>query len=173
MSKILVIAEHDGSKLNPATAKCVACASAIPGADVSVLVLAASAATVAAQAANIAGVARVLTLENAAFAQALAAVIAPALVGATGDHTHIFGPSTTFGKDLMPRVAALLGAPQISDLMAVESATRFKRPIYAGNAIVTVECAADSKVVATVRVASFEAAGASSVAAPIEALQLS
>ncbi|MBU3671621.1 MAG: electron transfer flavoprotein subunit alpha/FixB family protein [Sinobacteraceae bacterium] len=173
MSKILVIAEHDGSKLNPATAKCVACASAIPGADISVLVLAASAGAVAAQAANIAGVARVLTLENAVFAQALAATIAPAVVGATGDHTHIFGPSTTFGKDLMPRIAALLGAPQISDLMAVESATRFKRPIYAGNAIVTVECAADSKVVATVRVASFEAAGAASAAAPIEALQLS
>ncbi|NDE00392.1 MAG: electron transfer flavoprotein subunit alpha/FixB family protein [Gammaproteobacteria bacterium] len=172
MSKILVIAEHDGSKLNPATAKCVACASAIPGADISVLVLAASAGVIAAQAASIAGVNRVLTIENSAFAQALAAVIAPAVVGAAGEYTHVFGPSTTFGKDLMPRVAALLGAPQISDLMAVESATRFKRPIYAGNAIVTVECAADSKVVATVRTASFEAAGAASAAAPIEALPL-
>jgi electron transfer flavoprotein alpha subunit len=172
MSKILVIAEHDGSKLNPATAKCVACASAIPGADISVLVLAASAGAIAAQAASIAGVARVLTLENPAFAQALAAVIAPAVVGAASEYSHVFGPSTTFGKDLMPRVAALLGAPQISDLMAVESATRFKRPIYAGNAIVTVECAAGSKVVATVRTASFEAAGAASAAAPIEALQL-
>ena len=172
MSKILVIAEHDGSKLNPATAKCVACASAIPGADITVLVLAASAGAVAAQAANIAGVKRVVTLENPAFTQALAAVIAPAVVSVAGDYTHVFGPSTTFGKDLMPRIAALLGAPQISDLMAVESATRFKRPIYAGNAIVTVECQADSKVVATVRTASFEAAGAASAAAPIEALQL-
>ncbi|MFZ9477656.1 MAG: electron transfer flavoprotein subunit alpha/FixB family protein [Steroidobacteraceae bacterium] len=172
MSKILVIAEHDGSKLNPATAKCVACASAIPGAEISVLVLAASAGVIAAQAASIAGVNRVLTIENSAFAQALAALIAPAVVGAAGEYTHVFGPSTTFGKDLMPRVAALLGAPQISDLMAVESATRFKRPIYAGNAIVTVECAADSKVVATVRTASFEAAGAASAAAPIEALPL-
>jgi electron transfer flavoprotein alpha subunit len=172
MSKILVIAEHDGSKLNPATAKCVACASAIPGADISVLVLAASAGAVAAQAASIAGVSRVLTIENSAFAQPLAAVIAPAVVGVASDYTHVFGPSTTFGKDLMPRVAALLGAPQISDLMAVESATRFKRPIYAGNAIVTVECTAGSKVVATVRTASFEAAAAASAAAPIEALQL-
>jgi len=172
MSKILVIAEHDGSKLNPATAKCVACASAIPGADISVLVLAASAGTVAAQAATIAGVNRVLTLENAAFTQALAATIAPAVVSVAGDFTHVFGPSTTFGKDLMPRIAALLGAPQISDLMAVESATRFKRPIYAGNAIVTVESQGGTKVVATVRTASFEAAGAASAAAPIEALPL-
>lgn len=172
MSKILVIAEHDGSKLNPATAKCVACASAIPGADITVLVLAASAGAVAAQAASIAGVKRVVTLESPAFTQALAAVIAPAVVSVAGDYTHVFGPSTTFGKDLMPRIAALLGAPQISDLMAVESATRFKRPIYAGNAIVTVECQAGSKVVATVRTASFEAAGAASAAAPIEALQL-
>ena len=172
MSKILVIAEHDGSKLNPATAKCVACASAIPGADITVLVLAASAGAVAAQAASIAGVKRVVTLESPAFTQALAAVIAPAVVSVAGDYSHVFGPSTTFGKDLMPRIAALLGAPQISDLMAVESATRFKRPIYAGNAIVTVERQADSKVVATVRTASFEAAGAASAAAPIEALQL-
>lgn len=172
MSKILVIAEHDGSKLNPATAKCAACASAIPGADITVLVLAASAGAVAAQAASIAGVKRVVTLESPAFTQALAAVIAPAVVSVAGDYTHVFGPSTTFGKDLMPRIAALLGAPQISDLMAVESATRFKRPIYAGNAIVTVECQAGSKVVATVRTASFEAAGAASAAAPIEALQL-
>jgi len=172
MSKILVIAEHDGSKLNPATAKCVACASAIPGADISVLVLAASVGTVAAQAATIAGVNRVLTLEHAAFTQALAATIAPAVVSVAGDFTHVFGPSTTFGKDLMPRIAALLGAPQISDLMAVESATRFKRPIYAGNAIVTVESQGGTKVVATVRTASFEAAGAASAAAPIEALPL-
>jgi electron transfer flavoprotein alpha subunit len=127
---------------------------------------------VAAQAASIAGVKRVVTLESPAFTQALAAVIAPAVVSVAGDYSHVFGPSTTFGKDLMPRIAALLGAPQISDLMAVESATRFKRPIYAGNAIVTVECQADSKVVATVRTASFEAAGAASAAAPIEALQL-
>jgi electron transfer flavoprotein alpha subunit len=137
-----------------------------------VLVLAASAGAVAAQAASIAGVKRVVTLESPAFTQALAAVIAPAVVSVAGDYSHVFGPSTTFGKDLMPRIAALLGAPQISDLMAVESATRFKRPIYAGNAIVTVECQADSKVVATVRTASFEAAGAANAAAPIEALQL-
>ena len=72
--------------------------------------------------------------------------------------SHVFGPSTTFGKDLMPRVAALLDAPQVSDVMSIESATRFRRPIYAGNAITTVEVTAGSKVVATIRIASFEAA---------------
>ena len=167
MSKILVIAEHDGSKLNPATAKCVACASAIPGADITVLVLAASAGAVAAQAASIAGVKRVVTLESPAFTQALAAVIAPAVVSVAGDYSHVFGPSTTFGKDLMPRIAALLGAPQISDLMAVESATRFKRPIYAGNAIITVEIPADRQIVATVRVASYQPVATQATAAPI------
>jgi electron transfer flavoprotein alpha subunit len=75
-----------------------------------------------------------------------------------GDFSHVFGPSTSFGKDLMPRVAALLGVGQVSDLMAVESAYRFRRPIYAGNAIVTVEADSARKLIATVRVASFQAA---------------
>ncbi|MFL6577567.1 MAG: electron transfer flavoprotein subunit alpha/FixB family protein, partial [Povalibacter sp.] len=73
-------------------------------------------------------------------------------------YTHVFGPSTTFGKDLMPRVAALLGVGPLSDIMAVESPYRFRRPVYAGNAVVTVEASSDKKVVATVRVASFQAA---------------
>ena len=79
--------------------------------------------------------------------------------------SHIFGPSTSFGKDLMPRLAALLGVGQISDLMAVESAWRFRRPIYAGNAIVSVEADPARKVIATVRVASFQAAPAGGSAA--------
>ena len=81
------------------------------------------------------------------------------------DFTHVFAPSTTFGKDLMPRVAALLDAPQVSDVMSIESATRFKRPIYAGNAITTVEVAGGTKIVATIRTASFEAAAAGGSAA--------
>ena len=172
MSQILIVAEHDGRTLNPAIAKCVRCAREIPDAKITVAVLAVEPETIAAQAATLEGVSRVLAVAHGAFAQPLASVFAPALVMIADGYSHVFGPSTTFGKDLMPRVAALLGAPQISDLMAVESATRFKRPIYAGNAIVTVECAADSKVVATVRTASFEAAGAASAAAPIEALPL-
>jgi electron transfer flavoprotein alpha subunit len=81
------------------------------------------------------------------------------------NYTHVFGPSTTFGKDLMPRVAALLGVGQLSDIMAVESAYKFRRPIYAGNAIVTMEAPQDKKLVATVRTASFQPAAAGGSAA--------
>jgi electron transfer flavoprotein alpha subunit len=158
MSKILVIAEHDGAKLNPSTSKCVSCASKIGGSSIDVLVLAADGAAVAAQAATIGGVGKVLVAENAANAELLAAVLAPQVAKLAAGYTHVFGPSTTFGKDLMPRVAALLGVGQVTDIMAVEGAHAFKRPIYAGNAVLTLEVPADAIVVATVRVASFEAA---------------
>lgn len=158
MSKILVIAEHDGAKLNPSTSKCVTCASKISGASIEVLVLAADGSAVAAQAAALAGVGKVLVADNAANAEPLAAVLAPQVAKLATGYTHVFGPSTTFGKDLMPRVAALLGVGQVSDIAAVEGAQVFKRPIYAGNAVLTVEVPAGSVVVATVRVASFEAA---------------
>jgi len=158
MSRILIVAEHDGAKLNPSTSKCVTCAAKIPGASVDILVLAADAAAVAAQAAAVAGVGKVLAVDNPANAEPLAAVQAPQVAKLAADYTHVFGPSTTFGKDLMPRVAALLGVGQVTDIMAVEGAHCFKRPIYAGNAVLTVEVPADAKVVATVRVASFEAA---------------
>ena len=172
MAKVLIVAEHDGSKLNPATAKCVACASQIAGADISIAVFAADPTAVATQAAALQGVARVHTVAHPLHAQPLAATIAPQLAELAAGHSHVFGPSTTFGKDLMPRVAALLGAPQISDVMAAESATRFKRPIYAGNAIITVNTPADKPVVATVRTASWPAAGNGGSAA-MESLSLS
>lgn len=168
MAKVLIVAEHDGSKLNPATAKCVACASQIVGAEISIAVFAADPAAVATQAASLQGVARVHTVAHALHAQPLAATIAPQLAELAAGHSHVFGPSTTFGKDLMPRVAALLGAPQISDVMAAESATRFRRPIYAGNAIITVDVPADRQIVATVRVASYQPV-ATQAAAPIMA----
>lgn len=158
MSKILVIAEHDGSKLNPSTSKCVTCASKIAGGTIDVLVLAADGSSVAAQAAAIAGVGKVLVADNAANAEPLAAVLAPQVAKLAAGYTHVLGPSTTFGKDLMPRVAALLGVNQVTDIMAVDGAYTFKRPIYAGNAVLTLETPADAIVVATVRVASFEAA---------------
>jgi electron transfer flavoprotein alpha subunit len=164
---ILIVAEHDGARLNPSTAKCVTCAAAIPGAQITVAVCAADAGAVAAQAAALQGVARVLAVENPANAHLLAAVLAPQIAALAGPFTHVLGPSTTFGKDLMPRLAALLDTAQISDIMAVEGATRFRRPIYAGNAIVTVEVEAGAKVVGTVRTASFQAAAAGG-AAPIE-----
>jgi electron transfer flavoprotein alpha subunit len=165
MSKILVIAEHDGAKLNPSTSKCVSCASKIGGSSIDVLVLAADGAAVAAQAATIGGVGKVLVAENAANAELLAAVLAPQVAKLAAGYTHVFGPSTTFGKDLMPRVAALLGVGQVTDIMAVEGAHAFKRPIYAGNAVLTLEVPADAIVVATVRVASFEAAAQAGSAA--------
>jgi electron transfer flavoprotein alpha subunit len=158
MSKVLIVAEHDGAKLNLSTAKCVTCARGIPGAEITVVVCATDAAAVAAQAAQLTGVAGVLTLENPANAHLLSAVVAPQIVALASAFTHVLCASTTFGKDLMPRIAALLDTAQVSDIMAVESPTRFRRPIYAGNAIVTVEFDGSAKVVGTVRAASFEAA---------------
>ena len=158
MAKVLIIAEHDGSALNPSTAKCVSCAAAIEGAEIDIAVLAASAADVAAQAAEILSVNRVLTIERPENEHAVTAVLAPQVAAMAGGYSHIFGPSTTFGRDLMPPVAALLGVNQVSDIMSVEGSHSFKRPVYAGNAIVTVEAPADSLLVATVRVASWPAA---------------
>jgi electron transfer flavoprotein alpha subunit len=161
MQKVLIIGEHDGKALNPATAKCVTCAQAIPDAEVTIALLGADTSGVAAQAAAIAGVKAVLRVDRPENEHPLAAIFAPQIAALAADYSHVFGPSTSFGKDLMPRVAALLGAPQVSDLMAVEAAYRFKRPIYAGNAIITVEADPSRKLVATVRVASFLAAPAS------------
>jgi electron transfer flavoprotein alpha subunit len=171
-TKILIVAEHDGAKLNPSTAKCVTCAHGVPGAEISVAVCAADAAAVASQAAKLQHVSKVIKVENAANAHAVAAVLAPQIAQAAKGYALVLGPSTTFGKDLMPRVAALLDAPQVSDIMAVESPTRFRRPIYAGNAIVTVEAEGSAQIVGTVRTASFEAA-AEGGSAPIEAASAS
>jgi electron transfer flavoprotein alpha subunit len=168
MSKILIVAEHLDGKLNAATAKCVTAAQAISPAAIDVVVLAADPAAVAAQAAQITGVSRVLTVANAANVHPIAQVLAPQIAKLASAYTHVFGPSTTFGKDLMPCVAALLGVAQVSDVMAVDGAHAFKRPIYAGNAIIAVQAPADQTVVATVRVASW-AAAAGGNSAPIEA----
>jgi electron transfer flavoprotein alpha subunit len=162
--KILIVAEHDGTRLNQSTARCVSCAGAVSGAQITVAVCAADAAAVAAQAAQLSGVSRVLSVEHTANEHALAAVLAPQIVALAAPFTLVLGPSTTFGKDLMARVAGLLDAPQVSDIMAIESPRRFRRPIYAGNAILTVEASAEGKVVGTVRTASFEAAAAGGAA---------
>jgi electron transfer flavoprotein alpha subunit len=158
MNKVLIVGEHDGKTLNPATAKCVTCAASIPDSDITIALLGSDTAAVATQAAAISGVKTVLRVDRAENEHPLAAIFAPQLVALAADYTHIFGPSTSFGKDLMPRVAALLGVAQVSDLMAVEGAFRFRRPIYAGNAIITVEGDGSRKLVATVRVASYAAA---------------
>jgi electron transfer flavoprotein alpha subunit len=168
MSRILIVAEHDGKTLNPSTAKCVACAASIEGAEVDIAVLAADGSAVAAEAALLASVARIIQVDNAANANALAAVQAPQIVALAADsYSHVFGPSTTFGKDLMPHVAALMGVNQISDIMQALGSHEFLRPVYAGNAIVTVEAPAELPVVATVRTASYQSVGGGN-SAPIE-----
>jgi len=164
MSKVLVIAEHDGTTLNASTAKCLACAAQIPDAEIDVAVFANGGADIADAAAQLEFVARVLLIDNPANQYPLAAVIAPQLAALADGYSHLLGPSTTFGKDLMPRAAALLGVNQISDVMAVLEGHKFKRSIYAGNVIVTIEAPADSLVVATVRTASFQSVGTSDAA---------
>ena len=172
MSKILIVAEHLDGKLNlSATAKCVSAAQALKPASLDIVVLAADPVAIAAQAAQIAGVTRVLTVANPANAHAIAQILAPQIAKLAADYTHVFGPSTTFGKDLMPCVAALLGVAQVSDVMAVDGSHAFKRPIYAGNAIISVEAPANQIVVATVRVASWAAAAGGNTA-PVEAVSV-
>src|SRR6187402_3531554 len=143
MSKVLIIAEHLDGKLNSATARCVSCAQALNAASIDIVVLSDAPDAVAAQAAQIGGVAKVL---------------APQVAKVAAGYSHVLVGSTTFGKDLMPCVAALLGTAQVSDVMAVEGAHTFKRPIYAGNAIITVSAPTDAPVAATVRTASWPVA---------------
>lgn len=158
MSKVLIVAEHDSGRLNQSTARCVTCALALDAGGADVLVLGSACQNVAQQAATLTGVRRVLTLDRPENAYPLAAVFAPQIAGMADSYEYLLGPSTTFGKDLMPRVAALLDTGQISDIMAVTGPRQFRRPIYAGNALVTVEAPPDRKVVGTVRTASFRPA---------------
>lgn len=163
MPNVLIIAEHLDGKLNASTAKCVSAAQALKPESIDIAVLAADPAAVAGEAAKIEGVTKVLAIANDANANAIAQVQAPQVAKLAGSYSHVFGPSTTFGKDLMPCVAALLGVAQVSDVMAVEGSHTFKRPIYAGNAIITVEAPTDHPVIATVRTASWpEAPGGGS-----------
>ena len=165
MTKILVIAEHLDGKLNASTSRTVSAAQALSPETIDIAVFAEDPATVATEAALIGGVSRVLAVANAANAHAVAQVLAPQVARLAEGYSHVFLPSTTFGKDLAPCVAALLGVAQVSDLMAVEDARTFKRPIYAGNAIITVEAPSDQMVVATVRTASWPEAAKSGSAA--------
>jgi electron transfer flavoprotein alpha subunit len=158
MATILIVGEHDGTKLNPSTARCVTCANQVAAGEIHVALFGTDLAAVAPQAAALQGVTKVLTVANPANAHPLAAVLAPQVAKLAAPYSHLLAPSTTFGKDLLPRVAALLGVPQLSDVMSVDGPYKFKRPTYAGNAIVTVEAPAERKLVATVRTASFEAA---------------
>jgi len=155
MSKILVVGDVVDGALGSATAKVVAAAVAIGG-EVDVALLVADVDGAAAAAAKLSGVATVLTLARPENSPALSAVHAPQLVELAAGYSHVLFPGNTYGKDLAPRVAALLDTPQLSDVMAVHDARHFDRPTYAGNALVTVE-AAPGVVVATIRLASFRA----------------
>jgi electron transfer flavoprotein alpha subunit len=168
MSAVLVVAEHDGRALGLGTAKTVACAASLSPNRLDVVVLAPSDSAIASQAALLEHVDRVLHVDCPADDTTVAAALAPRIAAIPAQYSHVFGPSTTFGKDVMPRVAALLGVGQLSDIMAVESSHRFKRPIYAGNAIVTVEASPTKCVVATARAASYSAVGERPEPAPVE-----
>lgn len=160
MSRILIIAEHAGGKLAQSTARCIACAREIDPAGADVAVLSDKPDAVATQAAAISGVSRVVVVERVENRDQLAAVLSPQVVELAAAYDYVLAPSTTFGKDLLPRVAAQLGVGQISDLMQVDGPRAFRRPIYAGNAVVGVEVPEGQKVLATVRTASFKPAEA-------------
>lgn len=157
-ARVLIVAEHDGEHLNLSTAKCVSCAVSFENDGIDVVVLAADGQSVAGEAAALEGVRTVLRIDHPANETSLAATWAPQIAAVAANYSHVFGPSTTFGKDLMPRVAALLDVGQLSDIMFTTDGRSFQRPIYAGNAIVTVEARDDRLVVATVRTASYPAA---------------
>ncbi|MEM8586506.1 MAG: FAD-binding protein [Pseudomonadota bacterium] len=165
---ILVIAEHDNAALSPSTLNTVTAARAIGG-DVHILVAGSNCASVAEAAAKIDGVAKVLTADNAALEHQLAEDLAPLIVGLADGYDHLLAPATTYGKNLMPRVAALLDVQQISDITSVEAPDTFVRPIYAGNALATVK-SSDAKKVITVRSTAFEAAAAEGGNASVETL---
>lgn len=169
MNNILVIAEHANQQLNSSTARAVACASAIGG-SVSIAVLAQNGQAVADSAATIEGVSRVLLIEHETNEHALAATQAPQLAAIASEFSHIIAPNSTFGKDLMPRLAALLNLPMVTDIMAVHDANTFDRPIYAGNAVTTVQVPTGTAVIATARCASWPPVAAEQAAASIDVI---
>ena len=154
---ILLVADHDNKTLSDQTAKALTAAAKMGG-DVHVLVAGAGASAVGEQAAKLAGVAKVLVADDAAYGHQLAEPVAALIVSLAGSYDAIVAAATATGKNILPRVAALLDVAQISEIIEVVSADTFKRPIYAGNAIQTVQ-STDAKKVITVRTASFAAAG--------------
>ncbi|MFJ3049578.1 MULTISPECIES: electron transfer flavoprotein subunit alpha/FixB family protein [Pseudomonas] len=165
---ILVIAEHNNGALGAATLNTVAAAQKIGG-DIAVLVAGQNVGGVAEAAAKIAGVAKVLVADNAAYAHQLPENVAPLIAELGKGYSHVLAAATTNGKNFLPRVAALLDVDQISEIIEVVSADTFKRPIYAGNAIATVQSSAAVKVI-TVRGTGFDAVAAEGGSAAVEAV---
>jgi electron transfer flavoprotein alpha subunit len=163
----LVIAEHDNRDLKPATLNALAAAREIAGDDVDVLVAGRGCGTVAEAASAVAGTRKVLLADDAAYDHGLAENLAPLLVKIAAGYSHLLAPATTYGKNLMPRVAALLDVMQVSDISAVVSPDTFVRPIYAGNALQTVRSEDPIKVI-TVRATAFPPGEATGGTAPVE-----
>jgi electron transfer flavoprotein alpha subunit len=167
---ILVVAEHDNTSLKPATLVAVAAAQAIGG-DIDVLVAGSGCAGVGEAAAKVEGVSKVLVADNAAYANSLAENIAELVVELGSGYSHILAVTTTSGKNFMPRVAALLDVAQISDITGVVSEDTFERPIYAGNAIATVQ-SSDAIKVLTVRGTAYDGVPAEGGSATIENIDI-
>jgi electron transfer flavoprotein alpha subunit len=165
---ILVIAEHDNSSLNVATLNSVTAAQAIGG-DIDLLVAGDGCQGAAELASKVAGVGKVLVADNAAYAHHLAENLAPLIAEVGAGYSHILATATTTAKNIMPRAAALMDVQAVSDISAVVSADTFKRPIYAGNVIATVQ-SSDAIKVLTVRGTAFDAAAAEGGSATIEAV---
>jgi len=164
----LVVAEHDNAELKPVTLVVIAAANAIGG-DIDILVAGEGCSAVADEAAKIAGVSKVLLADNAAYAHQLAENVAPLVAELGANYTHVLAGHTTTGKNFLPRVAAVLGVAQISDIISVESPDTFKRPFYAGNAIATVKSNDAIKVV-SVRGTAYDGVAAEGGSAAIEAV---
>ena len=163
---ILVIADHNHETILPATLNAVAAAGEIGG-DISVLVAGSGCGAAAKAAAEIAAVSTVLVADSGEYTNGLAENVAPLISGIASSYSHILAPATTYGKNIMPRVAALIDTVQISDIVKVVDAATFQRPIYAGNALATVSSDEAVKII-TVRSTAFEPAAASGGSANIE-----
>ena len=166
----LVVAEHDNRALRPATLNAAAAAQEIAGQEVDILVAGKDCRAVAEAASGIAGIRKVLLADDPAYDHGLAENLAPLLVNLASGYGHLLAPATTSGKNLMPRVAALLDVMQISDISAVISQDTFVRPIYAGNALQTVQSTDPIKVI-TVRGTAFPPGEATGGSAPIETVE--
>ena len=165
---ILVVVEHDNQAVNAATLNTLAAARQIGG-DIHLLVAGEKCGAAANAAAALEGATKILSADSAEYGHSLAENLAPLVAGIAGDYSHILAPATTFGKNVMPRIAALCDVPQISDIIEIVDGNTFKRPIYAGNALATVQSEDNLKII-TVRSTAFEAVADSGGTAAIEAI---
>lgn len=166
---VLVVAEHDGESVKPATLNAIGAAQNLGG-DLHVLVAGEGCRGAAEEAAKIQGVTKVLLAESPVYAHHLAENVAPLIVKLAEAYSHVLAPATTFGKNILPRAAALLDVQQISDISAIESTDTFVRPVYAGNALATVRSDDPIKLI-TVRATAFDAVGNEGGSASIETIE--